>query len=70
VISDAQGQSGGQSGVDEVAQMGESTSPNAMPERVLDPIAIALASALAEAAKTGRWDIVANLLKELEARRR
>jgi hypothetical protein len=30
----------------------------------------ALNGQLAEAAKAGRWDIVANLLKELEARRR
>jgi hypothetical protein len=69
VISDGEGQSGGQSEAHEVAQGLGSLAASAPVERASDPIAVALASAVAEAAKAGRWDIVAQPAKELEARR-
>jgi hypothetical protein len=34
-----------------------------------DPVEVALAFSLTEATKAGRWDVVAQLAKELEARR-
>jgi hypothetical protein len=34
-----------------------------------DPVEVALAAALDGAAKAGRWDVVARLARELEARR-
>jgi hypothetical protein len=36
---------------------------------VADPVECALATALARAAEAGRWDVVAELARELEARR-
>jgi class 3 adenylate cyclase len=69
VISDGSGQCGGQSEAREGAQGRGALAASATAERAPDPIAVALASALAEAARAARWDIVAQLAKELEARR-
>jgi hypothetical protein len=69
VISGASGQSGGHSEVHEVPHGRGSLGASPTAETAPDPIAVALASAIADAAKAGRWDIVAQLAKELEGRR-
>jgi hypothetical protein len=49
----------------ESEELGRPSSPNGAD----DPVEIALAMALTEAAKAGRFDVVAQLARELEARR-
>lgn len=44
----------------------ESSPPGTAP----DPVEVALASAIEEAAKAGKWEIVAQLARALELRRR
>ena len=60
------------SSVNETAPHGEpscSVLPRRAAAREADPVDVALARALAEASTAGRFDVVLQLVKELEARR-
>ena len=51
------------------ALVGHSSGPSFQSGNVADPVETALAVALTEASRAGRFDVVAQLAKELEARR-
>jgi hypothetical protein len=54
---------------DEVPTDGESSMLLPRPAAASDPVEVALARALTEASAAGRFDVVAQLARELEARR-
>jgi hypothetical protein len=54
---------------DNLATTGERSDSGAIGEPLADAVENALASALGEATKAGKWDVVAQLARELEARR-